>query len=240
MDFVTGLPISADWKDDSYDSILVIIDHLIKMVHYVPVKVMIDALGLAKVIIDVVVCHHRVSESIVMDQGSLFTSKFWSLLCYFLGIKKKLSTAFHPQIDGQIKRQNCTIEVYLRAFVNWKQDNKPWLLPMADFAYNNAKNAITGHTSFQLNCGYHPRVFFKENVDPCSRSRSTNERVKELRELMKVCCQNLLHAWELQKKAHDKGVKYRSFAPSKKIWLNSIYIKTKMNKKLESKFFGPF
>ncbi len=67
MDFVTGLPISADWKSNSYDSILVIVDRLTKMVHYVLVKVTIDALGLAKMIIDVVVCHHGVPESIVTD-----------------------------------------------------------------------------------------------------------------------------------------------------------------------------
>ncbi len=118
MDFVTGLLISADWKGDSYDSILVIVDRLKRMVHYVPVKVTIDEPGLAEVIIDVVVRHHRVPESIVTDQGSLFTSQFWSSLCYFLRIKKKLSIAFHPQTDGQTDRQNNTIEAYLRAFVN--------------------------------------------------------------------------------------------------------------------------
>ncbi len=90
MDFVTGLPISANWNDDSYDSILVIVDRLTKTVHYVPVKVTIDAPDLVKVIINVVVRHHRVPESIVTDQSSPFTSKFWSLLYYFLGIKKKL------------------------------------------------------------------------------------------------------------------------------------------------------
>ncbi len=123
MDFVTGLPILADWKGDSYDLILVIVDRLTKMVHYVPVKVTINALGLAEVIIDVVVHPHGVPESIVTDRGSFFTSKFWSLLCYFLGIKKKLSTAFHPQTDSQTERQNSTMEAYLRIFVNWEQDN---------------------------------------------------------------------------------------------------------------------
>ena len=100
MDFVTGLPISTDWKGDSYNSILVIVDWLTKMVHYKPVKVTIDAPGLAEVIIDVVMRHHGLSDLIVTDQGSLFTSKFWLLLCYFLGIKRRLSTAFHPQTDG--------------------------------------------------------------------------------------------------------------------------------------------
>ena len=101
MDFVTGLPLSADWKGDSYNSILVIIDRLTKMVYYEPVKVIIDAPGLAEVILDVVVRHHGLPDSIVTDRGSLFTSKFWSLPCYFLGVKQRLSTAFHPQTDGQ-------------------------------------------------------------------------------------------------------------------------------------------
>ncbi len=123
IDFVTSLPISANWKGFSYDSILVIINRLMKMVHYIPVKVTIDVPGLAKVIINVVVRHHGVPESIVTNQGSLFTSKFWSSLCYFQMIQKKLSTAFHPQTDGQTERQNSTMEAYLRAFVNWEQDN---------------------------------------------------------------------------------------------------------------------
>ncbi len=164
------------------------------MVHYELVKVTINTPGLAEVIIDVVVRHHGVPESIVTDRASLFTSKFWSLLCYFLGIKRKLSTAFNPQTDGQTERQNSTMEVYLKAFVNWEQDNWARLLPMAEFAYNNAKNASTGHTPFELNCGYHLRVSFEEDVDPRLRSRSANELAEELRELMEVCCQNLLHA----------------------------------------------
>ena len=96
MDFVTGLPLSADWKGDSYDSILVIINRLTKMVHYEPVKVTINALGLAEVIIDMVVWHHGLPDSIVTNRGSFFTSKFWLLLCYFLRVKWRLSTAFHP------------------------------------------------------------------------------------------------------------------------------------------------
>ena len=67
MDFVTGLPLSADWKGDSYDSILVIVDRLTKMVHYEPVKVTINTSGLAKVIMDVVVWHHGLPDSIIND-----------------------------------------------------------------------------------------------------------------------------------------------------------------------------
>ncbi len=132
------------------------------------------------------------------------------------------------------------MEAYLRAFVNWEQDNWARLLPMAEFTYNNTKNASTSHTPFELNCDYYPRVSFKEDVYPHSRSRSANELAEELRELIEVCCQNLLHAQELQMKANDKGVKSRSYTPGKKVWLNSKYIKTNRNKKLKSKVFEPF
>ena len=64
------------------------------MVHYEPVKITLDAAGLAKVIIDVVVCHHGLPDSIVTDRGSLFTLKFWSLLCYFLSIKQRFPPLF--------------------------------------------------------------------------------------------------------------------------------------------------
>ncbi len=83
MDIVTGLLISADWNGDSYNSILVIVDQLTKMVYYKPVKITIDVPGPVEVIIDVVVHHYGVPKSIVKDRGSLFSSKFWSLLCYF-------------------------------------------------------------------------------------------------------------------------------------------------------------
>ena len=101
MDFMTGLTLSADWKSNNYDLFLVIVDQLTKMVHYEPVKVTIDASRLAEVIIDVVVRHHGLPDSIVTVRSLLFTSKLWSSLCYFLSIKRQLSTLFHPQTDGQ-------------------------------------------------------------------------------------------------------------------------------------------
>ena len=240
MDFVTGLLISTDWKGNSYNSILVIVDRPTKMICYKPVKVTINAPGLAEVILNVVEHHHGLPNSIVSDQGTVFTSKFWSSLCYFLGIKRRLSTSFHPQTDGRTKRQNSTIEAYLRAFVNYQQNDWARLLLMAEFAYNNAKNASTGHMPFKFNCGYHPRVLYEEDLNSRSKSKVADKLANELKDLMTSCRENLHHAQELQKRAHDKGVKPRSYAPGDKVWLNSKYIKTKRNRKLEAKFFGPF
>ena len=198
-DFVTGLPVSINWKKDSYNSILVIFDWLTKMVYYKPVKITVAAPRLAKVIIEVVIRMHGFPNSIVINQGSLFTSKFWSSLCYFFGIKRRLVTAFHPQTDGQTKQQNRIMEAYLQVFVNFEQNDWARLLPMAEFIYNNAKNSRTGHTPFELTWSYHLYVSFEENTDTRSQSKSADELLAELRDLMTVYWKNLHHAQELQK-----------------------------------------
>ena len=111
---------------------------------------------------------------------------------------------------------------------------------MAEFAYNNAKNASIGYTPFELNCGYHSRMSYKKKVNLRSKLKSADTLSAEPRKLMIVCQENLYHAQELQKRAHDKGIKPRNYASSGKVWLNSKYIKTKQNQKLKAKFFGPF
>ena len=78
---------------------------------------------------------------------------------------------------------------------------------MAKFAYNNAKNASTGYILFELNCGYHLQMSYKDDVDPRSKSKLADKLSAELRELMIVCRENLYHAQKFQKQAHDKGVK---------------------------------
>ena len=185
------MPQSTDWRGNGYDSILVIVNRLTKMVQYKLMQTTITAPALANVILNVVVRYHGLPDSIVSDRGSVFTSKFWSSLCYFLSIKRRLSTAFHPQTDGQTERQNSTMEAYLRAFVNYEQDNWAKLLLMAEFAYNNTKYVSTGYTLFELNCGYHLHVSYEEDVDPRSRSKAANELTEKLRNLMAACRENL-------------------------------------------------
>ena len=191
MDFITELSISTDWKGESYDSILVIINQLTKMVYYELVKATINALRLAEVILDVVVQYYSLSNSTVNDQGSLFTSKFWSSHFYFLKIKRGLSKAFHPQIDSQTEKQNSTMEARLSAFVNFEYNNWARLLLIAEFTYNNVKNASTGYTLFELNCNYHPLISYKENVDPCCKSKLVDDLANDLRQLVIVCQKNI-------------------------------------------------
>ncbi len=113
------------------------------------------------------------------------------------------------------------MEAYLRAFVNFEYDDWARLLPMAKFAYNNAKNASTSHMPFELNCGYHSQNFYEEDVDPRSWLKLADELATELRELMIICNENFQHIQELQKRDHNKHAKPRSYAPGEKVWLNS-------------------
>ena len=109
------------------------------------------------------------------------------------------------------------MEAYLRAFINFKENDLARLLSMAILAYNNAKNASTGHTLFELNSGYHPQISYKGDVDPRSQSKSADKLSGELGELMIVCQKNLHYAQKLQKRDHNKGVKPQSYAFGEKV-----------------------
>ena len=111
---------------------------------------------------------------------------------------------------------------------------------MAEFTYNNAKHANMRYIFFKLNCGYYPWVSYKNDIDPRSKPKVADKLTKKLRNLMAVYRKNLQHVQKLQKQAHDKGTKPKSYAFSEKVWLNSKYIKTKCNRKLEVKFFRTF
>ena len=119
------------------------------------------------------------------------------------------------------------MEAYLQVFVNFKLNDWARLLSIAKFAYNNAKNASSGHTLFELNCGYHPQILYKDKIDPYSKSKSADNLSVELNELIIVCKKNLYHAQKFQKQAYNKGVKSKSYVLNNKIWLNSKYIKIK-------------
>jgi transposase InsO family protein len=102
--------------------------------------------------------HHGLPRTIVPDRGTQFASRLWQRLCQRLGIPTKLSTAYHPETDGQSENSNQTLEQYLRAYVNYPQDDWVNWLPLAEFAANNHKSATTGVTPFYAVYGQLPRM----------------------------------------------------------------------------------
>ena len=139
-----------------HTAIVVFVDRLTKMAHFVATTTTIDAPGVAQLFFNEVVRHHGYPANLVSDRDARFTSKFWQTLAKLSGIELRMSTAFHPQTDGETERTNRTLEQMLRAYVNYAMDNWDNMLPYAEFAYNNSKSASTQITPLHANLGRHP------------------------------------------------------------------------------------
>ncbi|SLM35328.1 retrotransposon nucleocapsid protein [Lasallia pustulata] len=158
LDFITGLP-----ESEQMNAICTIIDKLSKERHYAPCHAADEgtsAEATAQILIQWVFRPHGLPTSITSDRGPQFVATVWRSFCKRLEIKCKLSTAFHPETDGQIERANQDIEKQLRIYCNYMQDDWVRLLPMAEFADNNAVSAGTSMTPFFANKGFHPRMTF--------------------------------------------------------------------------------
>ena len=158
MDSITDLPLSSTYGSMTWDSILVVVDKLTKMAHYIPVRKTMSVADFIEVFIREVVKHHGVPEVLVTDRDKLFTLEKWTSFCFHMRCCCNLSTAFHPQTDGQMERQNQSLEAYLRIFVDEQQEDWAKLLPCAEFSYNNSMHAATGKSPFQLNLGRDPQM----------------------------------------------------------------------------------
>ena len=101
---------------------------------------------------------HGLPRDIVSDSDSRFTSHTWKDILSITGIRPRMSTAFHPQNNGQTERVNQVIDVDLRPYINQEQDDWVDLLPMAEHAYSNLVTSATGMTAFYTNYGSHPEL----------------------------------------------------------------------------------
>ena len=155
MDCVVGLP-----GCEGFDAKLVVVDQLSKMRHFIPCHPTIDALGLAELFLREVVRIHGLQLTIISDRGPQFASAFCQQMCSWLGIDRRLSTAFHPQTDGQTEWVNASMEQYLWVFVNHHQNDWVEWLPLAEFAANNRTSETTKCTQFYAVQGVDPRMSF--------------------------------------------------------------------------------
>ena len=155
-DFITKLPIAQE-----YNSILVVVDRLTKMVHFISTIEKILAEGLARLFRDNMWKLHGLSKSIISDRGLQFMAELMRELNQILGIESKMSTAFHPQTDGQMERVNQELEQYLRMFIDHRQEQWPDWLGTAEFAYNNKAYSSTKTLPFKANYEQDSRIGFE-------------------------------------------------------------------------------
>ena len=154
MDFVIGLPSSSNENGKLCINLIVVMNCLFKQAHVI-LWPKITAKDTAMAFYHRVFLHHDLPFTIVSDWGTQFVSYFWLALCDILGIKAQLFTAFHPETDGQTERTNATIEMYLRMYVNFMQNDWACWCPSAEFAYNNHLSEATNCTPFFANSGQH-------------------------------------------------------------------------------------
>nr|AAV31273.1 putative polyprotein [Oryza sativa Japonica Group]AAV31377.1 putative polyprotein [Oryza sativa Japonica Group] len=188
MDFITGLPRTSA----GHDSIWVVVDRLIKVAHFIPVKTTYTGNKLAELYMARVVCLHGVPKKIVSDRGSQFTWKFWQKLQVEMGTRLNFSTAYHPQTDGQTERVNQILEDMLRACVldfggSWDKN-----LPYAEFSYNNSYQASLQMAPYEALYGRKCRTPLlwdqtgERQVFGTDILREAEEKVKIIQERLRV------------------------------------------------------
>jgi len=162
MDFITDLPLS-----DECDQLWVVVNRFTKMTQFIPLpKEGKSVSDLVRTFAREVWCHQGLPSDIVSDRDSHFTFAVWQEFLMLAGIRLRMSTAFHPQTDGQTERLNQTIEAYLRSFISYEQDDWVSLQPMAEFAYNNSTTNAMGISTFYTNYDVHPTATNPATVLP--------------------------------------------------------------------------
>ena len=241
LDFITGLPPSR-FRGKVYDSILVIVDRYTKMARYIPTTKEINAAELAELFMLHVVKDFGVPSGMTSDRGSVFTSKFWASLCFYLKVRRRLSTAFHPQTDGQTENLNQTLEHYLRCYANYQQDDWGAKLAMAEFTYNNSQHSTTGMSPFFALYGFHPAIELHvgDNV-PEGEAPAATERVKIIQTEREALDKRWQAAVEAQKKYYDKNHIAKEFKVGDNVMLRAKNIRQlRPSAKLADRYLGPF
>ena len=181
-DFITKLPLAQ-----GYNSVLVVVDQLTKMVHFIPTTERTSAEGLARLFRNNVWKLHSLPESIILDRGPQFVAGLMRELNRILEIKSKISIAFYPQTDGQTKRINQELEQYLRMFIDHRQEQWPDWLGTAEFVYNSKVYSSTKISPFKANYEQDPRMGFKvRKKGKYEGAEKFVMKIKEIQEEAKV------------------------------------------------------
>jgi len=241
MDFVTHLPITSR----KFDAITVFVDKLSKQVHFAPSRTTDSAVDTANCFFANVFRLHGMPSTIVSDRDSKFTSNFWRRLQERLGTKLAMSSAFHPQTDGQSERAIQTLKTMLRGLVNHKQDDWDLYLPAAEFAYNNAVHSSTGVSPFFLNHGFHPRVPASLLTPAAPASTDFDAFVSSQQSALATARDNLVEAQNRQAEHADARRRPHSYKEGDLVLLSTenittAYDSTRPASSLQARFFGPF
>src|SRR3990170_2605367 len=239
MGFIAGLPKSQK----GHDAILVVVDQLSKVAHFLPVKETITASQLAELYISRIVSLHGILKEISSDRGGLFTSKFWESFQQAMGTHITWSSAYHPQSQGQVERVNQVLEDMLRACVisfgkKWEES-----LPYAEFSYNNSYQASLKMAPFEVLYGRKCRTPLNWS-ETGERSLVGPDIIQQAEEQVRIVREHLKSAQSRQKSNYDRKHKEMVYQPGEQAYLRVTPLKGthrfRIKGKLAPRYIGPF
>jgi hypothetical protein len=217
MDFIEGLP-----KVGGKSVILTVVDRFSKYAHFIALGHPYTAASVARAFFDGIVRLHGFPSSIVSDRDPVFTGHVWRDLFRLAGVKLRMSTAFHPQTDGQSEVVNMVIAMYLRcvtgdrprAWVDW--------LARAEYCYNTSYHSALHASPFEVVYG-RPRPPMLPYEPGMARSETAGDLLRTRDEILAEARQRLLQAQQLARKYYDAHHREAEFAVGDWVWLRLLH-----------------
>ena len=241
IDFVGPLPTSKE----GYDYILVLIDRFTKMAKLRACKTTITASETGKLVLDMMLDVGKLPSSIVSDRDVRFTGAVWGQLWRGLKTQLKMSTAYHPQTDGQTERMNQTMQTVLRSYVEKREDWAEWL-PFVAAAYNSTQQESTKRTPFELNFAddrsIDPLKWALDETKAGSQGVSVEaERtLEEMKTIWEETRARLVLEQAKQKKYADQHRRDVQYRVGDSVMLQTKQLPAALRGKLQDKWVGPY
>ena len=239
MDFLFKLPPTVQ----RHDGIWVVVDRLTKSAHFLPIREKVSPRKLAELFMNHIVSLHGVPVSIISDRDPRFTSRFWKGLMKELGVKLNLSTAFHPQTDGQSESTIQTLEDMLRSCVLKFKGHWNEYLPLEEFTYNNSYHSSIEMSPYEALYGKqcHTPLCWNETGE---RKLLGPEIVQTTVDKVNVIHAQLKAAQDRQKSYADKRRKDLEFEVGDRVFLKLSpwkgVVRFGKRGKLSPRYIGPF
>ncbi|KAJ1596226.1 hypothetical protein NDA14_001345 [Ustilago hordei] len=241
LDFIEGLPPSKKYDSKTYDSILVIVDRLTKFAILAPTHKTVTAKQTAVLLYGHMVRLFGYPDHMVSDRGRQFISGAWKAFAEQMGVKHSLSTAYHPQTDGQTERVNQVIEQYLRMYCNYEQNDWADLLDTAAFVYNNMVHNSIGVSPFFACYGWNPKAHPDIPQQLGVNDPGRFEYLMDGKEHCKYLQEQIREAQQRSVDQYNRKHKDIEFKVGDMVYINRRNWKTRRpTPKLDTRFAGPY